>query len=297
MVAEIAALAVLAFAILAEWLHARRSRQIAMLAFGPTARPSVLAWMAPLLIALSSAGLPGLNGFVGEALVFFGAFDVAPALAIVATAGILLGAWYLLSMLKGVFFGPLREPHHEGHEVGDLDWREIAALAPILALCLILGLYPQPAIDAGIRTVFLRNGVVLSGDGGILPRLVTPFRFFVGGRLGSGRQWLSWVSIDDEVRVIRFLFDRTDVSGPVNVTGPSPVTNAQFTAALGATLQRPTVVPVPAFGARLVLGREMADELLLVSQRAVPSALTAAGYDFVHDDAATALRSVLGKRP
>jgi uncharacterized protein (TIGR01777 family) len=155
----------------------------------------------------------------------------------------------------------------------------------------------QPAIDAGIRTVFLRNGVVLSGDGGILPRLVTPFRFFVGGRLGSGRQWLSWVSIDDEVRVVRFLFDRTDVSGPVNVTGPSPVTNAQFTAALGATLQRPTVVPVPAFGARLVLGREMADELLFVSQRAVPSALTAAGYDFVHDDAATALRAVLGNRP
>jgi NADH-quinone oxidoreductase subunit M len=80
--------------------------------------------------------------------VFFGAFDVAPGLAILAAAGILLGAWYLLSMLRSVFFGPLREPHHEGHEVRDLDWREIAALAPILALCLILGVYPQPAIDA-----------------------------------------------------------------------------------------------------------------------------------------------------
>ena len=154
----------------------------------------------------------------------------------------------------------------------------------------------QPAVDAGIRTVFLRNGVVLSGDGGILPRLAMPFRFFVGGRLGPGRQWLSWVSIDDEVGVIRFLFDRADVSGPVNVTGPSPVTNAQLTGALGATLHRPTVVPVPAFGPRLILGREMADELLFVSQRAVPSALTAAGYDFVHDDVATALRAVLGER-
>ncbi|HEY6416076.1 MAG TPA: TIGR01777 family oxidoreductase, partial [Acidimicrobiales bacterium] len=80
----------------------------------------------------------------------------------------------------------------------------------------------QPAVDAGIRTVFLRNGVVLSADGGMLPRLVTLFRLLVGGRLGSGRQWLSWVSIDDEVRVIRFLFDRADISGPVNVTGPSP---------------------------------------------------------------------------
>jgi uncharacterized protein len=154
-----------------------------------------------------------------------------------------------------------------------------------------------PAAEAGIRVVHARSGIVLSGDGGVLPRMALPFRFFVGGRLGSGRQWLSWVSIDDEVRVIRFLFDRADVSGPVNVTGPSPVTNAQFTSALGATLHRPTVVPVPAFGPRLVLGREMADELLFVSQRAVPSALTAAGYDFVHHDVATALRAVLGERP
>ena len=154
----------------------------------------------------------------------------------------------------------------------------------------------QPAVDAGIRTVFLRNGVVLSADGGMLPRLVTLFRFFVGGRLGSGRQWMSWVSIEDEVGVIRFLLERADVSGPVNVTGPSPATNAQFTEALGAALHRPTVVPVPRFGPGLVLGREMADELLFVSQRAVPSVLTGAGYDFAHRDVASALRAVLGTR-
>jgi hypothetical protein len=153
----------------------------------------------------------------------------------------------------------------------------------------------QPAVDAGIRTVFLRNGVVLAADGGMLPRLVTLFRLFVGGRLGSGRQWLSWVSIDDEVGVIRFLFDHADISGPLNVTGP-PTTNAQFTKALGAALHRPTVVPVPAFGPRLVLGREMADELLFVSQRAVPTALTAAGYPFTHPDVATALRALVGDR-
>jgi uncharacterized protein (TIGR01777 family) len=154
----------------------------------------------------------------------------------------------------------------------------------------------QPAVDAGIRTVFLRNGVVLSADGGMLPRLVTLFRLLVGGRLGSGRQWLSWVSIDDEVGVIRFLFDRADVSGPVNVTGPAPATNAQFTKALGAALHRPTVVPVPAFGPRLVLGREMADELLFISLRAVPAALMAAGYEFAHPDVATALRALVGDR-
>jgi uncharacterized protein len=151
-----------------------------------------------------------------------------------------------------------------------------------------------PAVDAGIRTVFLRNGVVLAAVGGMLPRLVTMFRLYVGGRLGSGRQWLSWVSIDDEVGVIRFLFDNADVSGPINVTGPAPITNAEFTKALGAALHRPTVVPVPAFGPRLVLGREMADELLFVSQRAVPAALTAAGYRFAHPDVATALAALLG---
>ena len=155
----------------------------------------------------------------------------------------------------------------------------------------------QPAVDAGIRTVFLRNGVVLSADGGMLPRLVTLFRFFVGGRLASGRQWMSWVSIDDEVAVIRFLFERADLSGPVNVTSPSPATNAQFTQALGAALHRPAVVPVPAFGPRLVLGRELADELLFVSQRAVPAVLTAAGYDFVHRDVASALRAMLANGP
>jgi uncharacterized protein len=154
----------------------------------------------------------------------------------------------------------------------------------------------RPAVDAGIRTVFLRNGVVLSPDGGMLPRLVTLFRLFVGGRLGSGRQWLSWVSIDDEVGVIRFLLDHADTTGPVNVTGPAPTTNAQFTKALGTVLHRPTVVPVPAFGPRLVLGREMADELLFVSLRAVPAALTAAGYEFAHPDVATALRTLVGDR-
>src|SRR4029078_4451600 len=101
-----------------------------------------------VVTCLSSAGLPGLNGFVGEALVMFGTFAVQPAMAVFATGAILLGAWYLLTMLKNVFFGPLKELEHEGHEVRDLDAREIATLAPILGLCLVLGVYPQPVIDA-----------------------------------------------------------------------------------------------------------------------------------------------------
>jgi uncharacterized protein len=152
----------------------------------------------------------------------------------------------------------------------------------------------RPAVDAGIRTVFTRSGMVLSTEGGALPRMMPLFRFFVGGRLGSGRQWWSWVSIDDEVGAIRFAIDRSDVAGPVNLTAPEPVTNAQFTAALGSVVHRPTVLPIPAFGPRLALGRELADELLFTSQRVLPTVLTAAGYPFAHSELHTALRALLG---
>lgn len=155
----------------------------------------------------------------------------------------------------------------------------------------------RPAVDAGIRTVFTRSGMVLSTEGGALPRMVPLFRFFVGGRLGSGRQWWSWVSIDDEVGAIRFAIDRSDLAGPVNLTAPEPVTNAQFTAALGSVVHRPTVLPIPAFGPRLVLGRELADELLFTSQRVLPTVLTATGYPFAHPELHTALRALLGSPP
>jgi uncharacterized protein (TIGR01777 family) len=154
----------------------------------------------------------------------------------------------------------------------------------------------RPAVDAGIRTVFTRSGMVLSTEGGALPRMLPLFRFFVGGRLGSGRQWWSWVSIDDDVGAIRFAIDRSDVVGPVNVTAPAPVTNAQFTAVLGSVVHRPAVLPIPAFGPRLVLGRELADELLFTSQRVLPTVLTAAGCPFAHPDLHTALRALLGSR-
>ena len=119
-----------------------------------------------VFMSLSSIGLPGLNGFVGEALVFFGMFDVWPILAILGTAGILLGAWYLLTLLKSVFFGPLKEPEHEGHGlILDLDRREIAALAPIMVLCLILGLYPQPVIDAAQQDIDIVAAIMKRAEG------------------------------------------------------------------------------------------------------------------------------------
>lgn len=161
-----------------------------------------------------------------------------------------------------------------------------------------------PAAEAGIRTVLARNGVVLSAHGGALPRLLTLFRLGLGGRMGSGRQWFSWISLADEVAAIRFLLDGggggggggsgTDpVSGPVNLTSPQPVTNQQLTKALGQALHRPTVLAVPRFGPRLVLGREMADEMLFMSQRVHPEALQTAGYRHHHPDIDTALAAVL----
>jgi hypothetical protein len=152
-----------------------------------------------------------------------------------------------------------------------------------------------PAVEAGIRTVYLRSGIVLDAHGGILPRLALPFRLFVGGRLGSGRQWVSWITLDDEVAAIRFLLDRDDIAGPVNAVAPEPVTNAELARALGTVLGRPSVVPAPAFAFRMAMGREMADELILASQRVRPDVLVGAGFGFRHTEVTAALRAVLGR--
>jgi uncharacterized protein (TIGR01777 family) len=152
----------------------------------------------------------------------------------------------------------------------------------------------QPALDAGIRTVFLRTAPVLSGRGGILPRMALPFRLYVGGRIGSGRQWMSWISLEDVVGIVRFVIGREDIRGPVNVAAPGPVTNAEMTAALGRALHRPTLLPVPPVALRLALGRDRTDSLLLVSQRVMPEALTEAGYAFVNPGIDDALAAAFG---
>jgi uncharacterized protein len=152
----------------------------------------------------------------------------------------------------------------------------------------------RPAAQAGIRTVCCRTGIVLSADGGALAKQLPLFRFGLGGRLGSGRQWLPWISIDDEVGAIVHLLT-ADVDGPANLSAPAPVTNAEFTRVLGRVLGRPTFLSVPAFGPRLLLGRELADELLFSSARMVPDCLVASGYRFTHPDLEGALRAVLGR--
>ncbi|MCZ2857157.1 TIGR01777 family oxidoreductase [Blastococcus sp. VKM Ac-2987] len=147
-----------------------------------------------------------------------------------------------------------------------------------------------PAADAGVRVTTLRTGLAL-GRGGLLGRILPLFRAGVGGRLGSGRQYMPWISQEDEVGAIRFLLTR-DVPGPVNLCGPEPVTNAEFTAALGRVLHRPTVLAVPAPALRIVLG-EFADVGVLAGQRAVPAKLSEAGYRFAHRDVDSALRAAV----
>ncbi|MGI8790226.1 MAG: TIGR01777 family oxidoreductase [Actinomycetota bacterium] len=151
-----------------------------------------------------------------------------------------------------------------------------------------------PARDSGIRVVTMRSGLVLDGDGGVLKRQLIPFRLGMGGRLGAGRQYWSWITLEDEVRAMQHLLD-ADVSGAVNLTAPTPVTNAEFTAVLGRVLSRPAFLSVPPVALEVVLGKEMATEMLFFSQRVVPSKLEGSGFRFRHPELESALRAVLGK--
>ncbi|MDZ7732165.1 MAG: TIGR01777 family oxidoreductase [Acidimicrobiia bacterium] len=151
-----------------------------------------------------------------------------------------------------------------------------------------------PASDAGIRVTHLRSGVVLSPEGGMLAKLLPFFRLGLGGRLGSGRQYLAWIFLDDEIAAIRFLLDH-QLAGPVNLTSPEPVTNRVFTAALARVLRRPAIVPIPLFGPKLLYGSELVEETIVPSQRVVPERLLDAGFGFAHPDIEQALRSVLDR--
>lgn len=147
----------------------------------------------------------------------------------------------------------------------------------------------RPAHDAGVRVVTLRTGLVLSARGGLLKRLIPLFKLGAGGKLGSGLQYQSWISLADEIGAIRFLLTADQVDGPVNLVGPGPVRNAEFSTVLGRVLHRPALFPAPAFGIRLILG-EFADEGALASQRVIPERLSEAGYQFQHPDVESALR-------
>jgi uncharacterized protein len=146
----------------------------------------------------------------------------------------------------------------------------------------------------GIRVVLARFGIILAREGGALAKMLTPFKLGAGGRLGSGKQWMSWATLEDVVAILKFAIENATVRGAINVVSPQPLQNAEFTKVLARAMHRPALFPAPALVLRLALG-EMADELLLSSQRVAPQALEKLGYRFLHADLASAMAAVLAK--
>lgn len=150
----------------------------------------------------------------------------------------------------------------------------------------------EHARDKGVRVVNTRFGIILDKEGGALEKMLPPFRMGIGGRIGDGKQWMSWIALADVIGALQFVLSNESLSGPVNFVAPNPVRNAEFTRTLGRVLSRPTIFPIPAFGVRLVFG-EMADALLLTSQRVSPTKLAESRFQFRHSNLESALRSVL----
>jgi uncharacterized protein len=181
---------------------------------------------------------------------------------------------------------------------GDRGDEELTEASPVglgflAGLCQAWEGAARPAAEAGIRTVLLRTGIVISDHGGALGKQLPLFRLGLGGRTGTGQQYRSWITLEDEVGVILHCLEDDRLSGPVNATAPTPATDAELAKALGAALHRPAVLAVPAAALRLALGSEMAGELVLTGQRVLPTTLLAHDHRFLHTDVAEAVRSVL----
>ena len=153
----------------------------------------------------------------------------------------------------------------------------------------------QPAVDAGIRVVPIRTGIVLGRQGGVLARLLVPFKLGVGGRTGSGKQWMSWISLDDEVSAILHAVGNDALHGPANLTAPNPVTNAELTKTLAKVLHRPAFLPTPTLPLKALYGSELVQHLLLEGQRVLPKQLEASGFGFAHPTLEVALHSILDR--
>lgn len=159
-------------------------------------------------------------------------------------------------------------------------------------ICIAWEQAAQPAVDAGIRTVFLRTGIVLTADGGVVRESLPFFKLGIAGRFGAGDQWWAWISMADQLAAMLFLLDNP-VAGPVNLTAPNPVTNVDYTKAFGRAVNRPTWLPTPRFAADLKLGREGTEAIVLASTRAVPDALLGAGFEFSHPTIDEAFAAIL----
>lgn len=183
---------------------------------------------------------------------------------------------------------------------GDTGDRRVEESAPagsgfLADVCRVWEAAARPAEDAGARVALLRTGLPLDDDGGLLKPQLLPFRLGVGGKLGSGRQWVPWISLEDWLSAVLFILHRDDLAGPVNVVGPEPVTNAAFTEVFARELRRPAIMPIPGVGLRALLG-EFAGEALR-SQRVIPGVLTRAGFRYAYPTLEAALRAALSAEP
>ncbi len=192
----------------------------------------------------------------------------------------------LISASGAGYYGAGAEPKTEDSPAGN-DF--------LAHLCVDWEAEAQRAANAGTRVVRMRAGVVLERSGGALPRMLTPFRFFAGGPLGSGRQYLSWLHRLDYIEMVRWVIDTPAVEGPLNATAPYPVTNKEFSKALGRAMRRPALLPAPAFALKALLGAERADALLLTGQRTVPAKALAHGYHFRYPEIDIAMRGIFGE--
>ena len=159
-------------------------------------------------------------------------------------------------------------------------------------VCVLWEKATKSAEQAGIRTIHIRTGVVLTKKGGALKKMLPPFLLGGGGILGNGKQYMSWISLKDEINAILFILNNNEISGAVNLTAPNPVNNKEFTKILGKTIKKPTIVPLPGFAARLLFG-EMAEAILLTGNRVLPNKLLNAGFNFTHPTLDKALESIL----
>lgn len=274
----------------------RDGHRVMRLTRGPAVPERAIHWN-PEQGALDTVAIEGMDAIVhlaGESIV--GRWTPAKKARIrnsrVAGTGLLSAAAAQLSRPPSVFVGASAIGYYGDRGEEPLTERSASGRGFLPDVSQAWEAALQPAAARGIRTVSLRLGIVLSAEGGALAKMLVPFRLGLGGVIGSGRQWWSWVAMEDVTGAIRHALHSGRLRGPANVTAPEPVTNAEFTRVLGRVLRRPTVFPVPAFGARLLMG-EMADALLLSSARVAPAALAADGYQFRQPELEPALRSLL----
>lgn len=266
---------------------------------GASLRPGDVAW-DPAEGTIDRAALEGADAVVhlaGESI--FGRWTAGKKRRIVesrvpATA-LLAGALAALARRPRVFVSA-----SGAHFYGDRGTEVLTEASPtgqgfLAETCRAWEAAAQPAVRAGIRVVQLRSGIVLTRHGGVLGVMLLPFGLGLGGPLGNGRAYWSWIALPDTIRMIRFAVETDLLVGPVNAATPNPVTNAEFSGILARVLHRPAWLRVPPFALRLVFGRDAADELMLSSTRLAPARLAASGFEFRYPELESALRAVLAK--